>query len=156
MTRTYACTLVGAALLATGCSEPVLPTEPVAVPTPAQAAPTSSAGSTAGVAESTTFKTSDGSFTVVSERNQVCMVNNQFMGRPQIPIEVEGRTYYGCCEMCKGRLARDASARTATDPISKRPVDKSLAMMVKNEQGAVTYFENEANLQTYAKTGATD
>jgi hypothetical protein len=50
----------------------------------------------------------------------VCMVNNHFMGRPQIPIEVEERTYYGCCEMCKGRLGSDPSSRVSTDPAAAR------------------------------------
>ncbi len=79
------------------------------------------------------------------------MVNNQFMGRAQIPVEVGGNTYYGCCEMCKSRLANDASARTAVDPVSNRPVDKSLAVIARTETGATLYFENEQNFNTYAR-----
>lgn len=83
--------------------------------------------------------------------DQVCMVNNQFMGLPQIPVVVEGKTYFGCCEMCKARLAKDPSSRTATDPVSKREVDKAGAVIAKNQQGAVMYFESEASLSTYLK-----
>jgi len=36
--------------------------------------------------------------------SEVCMVNDRVMGKPQIPVEVEGKTYYGCCEGCKSRL----------------------------------------------------
>jgi YHS domain-containing protein len=89
--------------------------------------------------------------TLVTEPSQVCMVNDQFMGREQIPIEVEGKTYFGCCEMCKGRLSRDPSARVAKDPVSGNAVDKSRAVIAKRANGAVVYFENTANLESYRK-----
>jgi YHS domain-containing protein len=88
--------------------------------------------------------------TRVTDRSLVCMVNNQFMGRPQIPVQVEGKTYYGCCEMCKDRLAKDSTARTGVDPVSNRPIDKSLAVIAKAESGAALYFENEANFAAYS------
>ena len=31
---------------------------------------------------------------------KVCMVNDRFMGVKQIPIDVDGTTYFGCCEGC--------------------------------------------------------
>ena len=34
--------------------------------------------------------------TEVTDPSQVCMVNDQFMGRAQIPVSVGGKTYYGC------------------------------------------------------------
>lgn len=80
----------------------------------------------------------------------VCMVNNHFMGKAQIPVVVEGRTYFGCCEMCKGRLAKDPGSRAAKDPVSGATVDKAVAVIAKDESGEVVYFENEANLQRYA------
>lgn len=94
-----------------------------------------------------------GSLTLVADSKLVCMVTNQFMGKPQIPVEVGGRTYYGCCEMCKGRLARDAAARTATDPVSNRPVDKSEAVIAQNAKGELLYFENKANVAAYSVRG---
>jgi YHS domain-containing protein len=81
------------------------------------------------------------------------MVNNQFMGRAQIPVVVEGKTYFGCCEMCKGRLAKDAAARVASDPVSGKTVDKSSAVIAKEEDGSVHYFENATNLERF-RTGA--
>ena len=54
----------------------------------------------------------------VADRSLVCMVNDQDMGKTQIPVVVEGKTYYGCCAMCKERLAKDANARTGVDPVS--------------------------------------
>lgn len=133
-------------VVTTGCS-------PRERETSAAATPTQSAADHAAMAEMSapSGAATSGALTLVSDRSQVCMVNDQFMGRPQIPVEVDGRTYYGCCEMCKGRLARDASSRTATDPVSKRVVDKSQALIARNENGAVTYFENEASFKAYPR-----
>jgi YHS domain-containing protein len=78
------------------------------------------------------------------------MVNNQFMGQPQIPIAVDGKTYFGCCEMCKGKLATDPSSRAALDPVTGATVDKALAVIAMTDTGAVMYFENEASLARYA------
>lgn len=86
----------------------------------------------------------------VEDRSKVCMVNNQVFDKTQIPIEVEGKTYYGCCEMCKDRLANDAEARFATDPVSGARVDKATAVIGAQADGTTFYFENEANLQQYA------
>src|SRR6185436_14654915 len=47
------------------------------------------------------------------EPKTVCMVNEQAMGKDQIPVEVDGKTYYGCCEMCKKTLATSAEKRVA-------------------------------------------
>ncbi len=85
----------------------------------------------------------------VTDTSQVCMVNNQFMGRPQIPVAVGGKTYYGCCAMCKGKLEGDAKARTATDPVSGQSVDKATAIIGKNDSGAVLYFQSRENLLAY-------
>lgn len=79
----------------------------------------------------------------------VCMINEQAMGKDQIPVEVEGKTYYGCCEMCKKALASDASKRSAVDPVSGKVVDKATAIIAAQEDGKVFYFENDANLAKY-------
>ncbi|WP_437629886.1 hypothetical protein [Sorangium sp. So ce854] len=95
---------------------------------PAQSASTPTDNSIASSASAS-------SLTLVADRSLVCMVNNQFMGRPQIPIEVDGRTYYGCCEMCKGRLGSDPSSRVATDPVSRNAVDKATAVIGRTSDG---------------------
>ena len=87
--------------------------------------------------------------TRVSDVSQVCMVNNQFMGKPQIPIAVEGRTYYGCCAMCKDRLGNDPAARTAQDPVTGEKVDKATAVIIKDSSGNVMYFASEDTLRRY-------
>jgi YHS domain-containing protein len=103
----------------------------------------------AAPAASSPLTTSTPQLTRVHDVSEVCMVNNQFMGRAQIPVVVEGRTYFGCCEMCKGRLAKDATARVAKDPVSGNDVDKSAAVIAKRQDGQVLYFENAQNLERF-------
>lgn len=95
--------------------------------------------------------TSASSLTLVTDPSLVCMVNNQFMGRPQIPIEVDGRTYYGCCEMCKGRLGSDPSSRVSTDPVTGNTVDKATAVIGRAGDGRTLYFENDQTFAAYAR-----
>lgn len=85
------------------------------------------------------------------ETKMVCMINEHAMGKEQIPVEIEGRTYYGCCEMCKKALAENAEKRVAVDPVSGKQVDKAVAVIASQEDGRVFYFENEANLAKYNK-----
>ncbi len=80
------------------------------------------------------------------EPKTVCMINEKAMGKDQIPVEVEGKTYYGCCEMCKTALAENASKRVALDPFSGKQVDKARAVIASQQDGRVFYFENDANL----------
>ena len=87
----------------------------------------------------------------VVEAKKVCMVNNQLFEKDQIPIAVEGKTYYGCCEMCKERLTKDAAARTAVDPVTGKPVDKAKAVIAALPDGKVFYFESEKTLAEYRK-----
>ena len=89
--------------------------------------------------------------TLVTDPSQVCMVNNQFMGQPQIPVQVEGRTYYGCCAMCKGRLESDASARMASDPVSHTPVDKATAVIGRLPNGSTLYFASREHFDSYSR-----
>ena len=83
------------------------------------------------------------------EPKRVCMVNDTVFPRDQIPVEVEGKTYFGCCEMCKGRLAKDAAIRVAVDPVSGRDVDKATAVIGAGADGKVFYFESEESLAKY-------
>lgn len=85
---------------------------------------------------------------------EVCMVTNMHFARPQIPVEQAGKIYYGCCENCKATIQSDASSRTATDPLSKKLVDKANAVIAANESGSVLYFENRANFKRYTASAA--
>ena len=83
------------------------------------------------------------------ESKMVCMINNASMPKEQIPVDVEGKRYYGCCAMCKERLEKDPSSRAAVDPVSGKPVDKATAVIGALPDGKVMYFENEKNLAAY-------
>lgn len=85
------------------------------------------------------------------EAKKVCMVNNQVFDKDQIPVPVDGKTYYGCCEMCKERLSKDASLRSAVDPVSGKPVDKATAVIGALPDGKVLYFESETTFGQYGK-----
>lgn len=91
---------------------------------------------------------------VVKDPASVCMMNDRVMGVPQIPVVVEGKTYYGCCAMCKERLANDPAARTASDPVTGRRVDKAKAVIAQRPDGSVLYFESTATLRRYRARAA--
>lgn len=85
------------------------------------------------------------------ETKTVCMINEHAMGKDQIPVEIEGKTYYGCCEMCKKALAADAAKRSAVDPVTGKKVDKATAVIAAQEDGRVFYFESDETLAKYNK-----
>jgi YHS domain-containing protein len=85
----------------------------------------------------------------VADTDKVCMVNDRYMGTAQIPVDVGGKRYYGCCAMCKERLAKDRQARMAVDPVSGKEVDKATAVIGQRPDGSVLYFENDANRKKY-------
>ena len=85
------------------------------------------------------------------DSKRVCMVNNTLFDKDRIPVPVDGKTYFGCCEMCKGRLAQDAAIREAVDPISGKPVDKAKAVIGAMPDGKVLYFESDKTLAEYQK-----
>ena len=79
----------------------------------------------------------------------VCMITNQEFAKEQIPVEVDGKTYYGCCEMCKAKIKNNAQSRVATDPVSGNQVDKAVAVIGAAPDGSIYYFESEENLAQY-------
>jgi YHS domain-containing protein len=80
----------------------------------------------------------------------VCMINDAYMEVTQIPVPVNGKTYYGCCQGCVDKLNNMESTRMAIDPCSGNPVDKSEAYIVlTNPQGAVAYFKSESNYNAF-------
>ncbi len=108
------------------------------------AATTASASDTA-----TASQPAQGKLTRV-EAKKVCMVNNAVFSKDQIPVEFDHKTYYGCCEMCKERLAKDAASRSAVDPVTGKPVDKAMAVIGALEDGTVFYFESQKTFDEYA------
>jgi len=79
----------------------------------------------------------------------VCMVNDAVYDKKQVHVEVEGKDYYGCCEMCKERLATNASLRVGIDPVSGNEVDKATAVIGADSYKRVFYFENQKNFEKF-------
>lgn len=89
----------------------------------------------------------------IVDNEKVCMVNDKFMSVKQIPIAVDGITYYGCCQNCVKKIQDNlGDVRYSKDPISGKKVDKASAIVVQNkEDGTVKYFESKASAQGYMK-----
>lgn len=82
---------------------------------------------------------------VVPERTRVCMMQDTVMTTPAIPLASGGKTYYGCCEMCKAKIAAEPERYTrARDPLSGAVVDKATAALL-GVDGRVYYFESEGS-----------
>ena len=73
------------------------------------------------------------------------------MKSEQIPVPVNGKTYYGCCEGCVKTLKEDTSSRYAYDPLSNEQVDKATAFIVgkPGSKEDVFYFISESNANEY-------
>lgn len=122
--------------------------EPDAKPSAPQASTNTQASSTAASAAVASAPAAH-DLTAVTDASQVCMVTNQYMGVPQIPVEVEGKTYFGCCEMCKTRLANEPGTRLATDPVTGQTVDKATAVIAKQSDGKLVYFASADTFSRY-------
>ena len=85
--------------------------------------------------------------------SEVCMMNNKFFGKEQIPVQVGDKTYYGCCEGCKTTLRENPSARASKDPYTGEDVDKADAYIVKRsgESDEVLYFKSEETYESFLK-----
>ena len=81
---------------------------------------------------------------------KVCMVNNAYMGKKQLEVKYDGKVYYGCCADCQKKIPNQESARTAYDPVTQQPVDKSNAVIaIADQNDGVLYFENQSNYTTF-------
>jgi len=85
------------------------------------------------------------------EHQQVCMVTNRVLGRPQLAVEFEGRTYYGCCPVCVGRIKGDRRVRYSADPLTGAEVDKARAYIVEGPGGAALYFASSDTAAEFAR-----
>ncbi|MDH4227257.1 MAG: hypothetical protein OEV59_05840 [Deltaproteobacteria bacterium] len=89
------------------------------------------------------------------DKSKVCMINNRYMGSGQIPVTVDGKTYYGCCAGCAKTLTDKKESRMAKDPLTGKEVDKATAFIaVDYSNSTVYYFENKANYEKFIKTTA--
>ena len=85
----------------------------------------------------------------IPDRPKVCMMQDTVMAVPAIPLAHDGKTYYGCCEMCKAKIATEPARYTlARDPVSGAVVDKATAALLSVD-GRVLYFESEVTRSGY-------
>ena len=86
----------------------------------------------------------------VDKKEYVCMMQDMVLGKAGIPIQFAGKTYYGCCEMCKEKIKNEPQKYTrATDLVSRKPVDKSESF-IYSVDGTAYYFASDANRKTFA------
>jgi YHS domain-containing protein len=97
-------------------------------------------------------KVTDYKYEIVSNE-KVCMVNDRYMYVKQLPVEVNGITYYGCCENCVEKIQQNiGDVRYAKDPINGDRVDKANAIIVQNKKdGVVYYFGTKDLADTFIK-----
>lgn len=81
------------------------------------------------------------------QNKQVCMVNDRYLNKDQIPVSVNNKVYYGCCAACVEALKNDTASRYALDGLTQEKVDKATAIIIpkpRTEDG-VLYFVSAAN-----------
>lgn len=86
--------------------------------------------------------------------SQVCMVNDKFMNKDQIPVSVHDKIYYGCCEGCVSALKQDSTHQFGHDPLTGEKVDKANAVIIikPGTTDEVLYFLSETNAKRYIET----
>lgn len=87
----------------------------------------------------------------IDDKKFVCMMQDSLQVKPGEPIEIDGKTYYGCCPMCAEKMKTDPSKYTkAKDPVTGEIVDKSSSYIFAY-QGDAYYFKSEANRERFSK-----
>ncbi len=85
----------------------------------------------------------------VEDRRHICMRADQALKKPNIAVEIDGKTYYGLPH-CTAMMMSSPSFLFAVDPYSGKPVDKAVAIAGATENGAhVFYFESLENLRRF-------
>ncbi len=84
----------------------------------------------------------------------ICMFYNVILDAPsEYPVEVDGKTYYGCCDYSSSQLREDSTTRFSIDPFSGEKVDKVGALIFPdpNRDNGVLYFKTKDNYLQYIK-----
>lgn len=89
---------------------------------------------------------------VIQLRNkQVCMVNDRYFNKDQMPVPVNNKVYYGCCAACVGALQNNTASRYAPDALTQEKVDKATAVIIPKPgtEDGVLYFASATNAIKY-------
>lgn len=90
----------------------------------------------------------------VEKREFVCMMQDTVMLKPGIPIEHEGRTYYGCCANCSKTIKAEPERFTkAQDPVTGATVDKATAF-IYGVGGLAFYFGTQGSRKEFSSDPA--
>lgn len=86
--------------------------------------------------------------------SKICMVDDIYQGDyPTLLVIVSNKNYYGCDAKATHDLATKQDTRFATDPITKRKVDKASAVIALHPKrdGKVHYFESRDTFNQFLK-----
>lgn len=88
---------------------------------------------------------------LIVKSSLVCYVNNKYMGKEQIPVDFDGKVYFGCCEGCVLNLNNNRDVRYAKDPLTGEMVDKALAIISLKSANTddVYYFASMKNYRDF-------
>ncbi|MGZ2369478.1 hypothetical protein ACXR6G_06805 [Ancylomarina sp. YFZ004] len=87
--------------------------------------------------------------------SMVCMLGGDIKTKPTLPIEINSKTYWGCCQNCLGKLQRNENnALYALDPLSGESVNKADAIIRQDPQNnkRVFFFKSNETYNQYLKT----
>jgi len=79
----------------------------------------------------------------------ICFITKKRFERNLKSVNVEGKTYYGCCDDCLAKLTNDPASRKDVDPVSGKEVDKATAFIGMDKDGNVYFFESQENLKKF-------
>ncbi|WP_421773833.1 hypothetical protein [Gracilimonas sp.] len=79
----------------------------------------------------------------------VCLMTDRSFDEEQIPVNIDGIIYYGCCNNCVKNLKEQEENRYAVDPVSKKRINKATAVIGASADNSVYYFESEENLKRF-------
>lgn len=86
----------------------------------------------------------------IVDHKMVCMASDVYMGEDQLAENVHGKIYFVCSKQCSKKIHADEDAQVATDPSSKKIVNKAVAFIsVAPNSNTILYFESEENLKKY-------
>jgi YHS domain-containing protein len=84
----------------------------------------------------------------------ICMVRGDIKSKGSLPIQIEGRTYYGCCEKCLTKLEQNIdNIQYAVDPVSGQTFSKADAIVRQDPQDhkRVLFFKSDETYDQYMK-----
>ncbi len=79
----------------------------------------------------------------------VCMQTNKAFDKEQVPVTIDGVVYFGCCDNCNKTLSSKEESRYATDPVSKKRINKAEAVVGAAADNSIYYFESVENLKAF-------